>query len=383
MSRIKLRNLLNLTEQAPQPPPMGGDMAPAPAPAQPGMNAGQPEQPATPPTPDTSPEPEDPGEYDFTKDFRAFEDKKNKAEADAKKVLVDKMNERLLGKTIVANASRGYGQPKTDYTIKNVKKISVEFWYKDYVVIASDENDKKYFLTPGINIKIEQGAEQGAPEGSQPPTAGGQEEPEAETPSGGQESPNNGQPPIPSAETEPEAQGQGQPQQATQADAEPEQPVAPNQEAPQQTAAPTNGKPNSVPQEDPRLKKKKKMGVAENEENGGVRMESIPPEMVQQNLGNFFAEFLGLRKIDLTPYVRKAESSGRNTDGGYYTEYVLEIPKQLLGNNFDARDFSLEFRNYERNSGGPGQPFSRGNVDVQERGRFYTFRFSLSGGLDI
>ena len=57
------------------------------------------------------------------------------------------MNERILNKTIVANASRGYGQPKTDYTIKAIKKISVEFWYKDYVVIATDENDKKYFLT--------------------------------------------------------------------------------------------------------------------------------------------------------------------------------------------------------------------------------------------
>ena len=163
--RIKLRNLLNLTEQAPVAPPTGDPtMAPPATTAAPaGMNAGGMEEPETPPTPDTSPEPEDPNEYDFTKDFRAFEDKKNKAEADAKKVLMDKMNERLLGKTIIANSSRGYGQPKTDYTIKNVKKISVEFWYKDYVVIASDENDKKYFLTPGINIKIEQGEGEDVP----------------------------------------------------------------------------------------------------------------------------------------------------------------------------------------------------------------------------
>ena len=77
--RIKLRNLLNLTEQAPSAP---DPLSPTPAPIQPGMNAGGQDDQQTPPaTPDTSPEPEDPGEYDFTKDFRAFEDKKNKAEA--------------------------------------------------------------------------------------------------------------------------------------------------------------------------------------------------------------------------------------------------------------------------------------------------------------
>ena len=41
MSRIKLRNLLNLTEQAPQPPALGAG-APVPAPVAPpaGMGAG-------------------------------------------------------------------------------------------------------------------------------------------------------------------------------------------------------------------------------------------------------------------------------------------------------------------------------------------------------
>ena len=200
---------------------MGDPLAPAPAPVAPpqGMNAGGQDQQATPPpTPDTSPEPEDPGEYDFTKDFRAFEDKKNKAEADAKKVLLDKMNERLLSKTIVANASRGYGQPKTDYTIKAVKKVSVEFWYKDYVVIVADENDKKYFLTPGINIKIEG-------EGSAPAQAANNhlflvgsnhkqtKQPLANEP-GTQETPNGTHRPA----TEPEGEPQGVTPQTPEAD---------------------------------------------------------------------------------------------------------------------------------------------------------------------
>src|ERR1035438_2165874 len=104
MSRIKMKNLLSLTEQAPQSPlpdlgaPVAAPVAPPPA----GMDAGKPQQ-QPPETPETGPQPEDPGEYDFTKDFREFEDKKNKAEAEAKKVVLDKMNEKLLGKTVVAN----------------------------------------------------------------------------------------------------------------------------------------------------------------------------------------------------------------------------------------------------------------------------------------
>ncbi len=389
--RIKLRNLLNLTEQAPVAPSMGGDpLAPATAPVQPGMNAGQSEEPATPATPDTSPEPEDPGEYDFTKDFRAFEDKKNKAESDAKKVLMNKMNERLLGKTIVANASRGYGQPKTDYTINGVKKISVEFWYKDYVVIATDENDKKYFLTPGINIKIEQGAEQGAPTpGEEQPPVPGQEQPPAEPGAeAGQEAPNGGgggTSPAPGSE-------EPAPQQATQADTPTEEPVAPNAEAPQQVAAPSNAKPNTTPSQpakNPLLKKKKKLpphSVSEEiEEKDGIEdiNKSVDRNIVQRDLGNFLASWLNVRQLDIRPYIKSAKTSGRNEDGMYHSEYILEIPKQLFGNNFDARDFALDFRDNEYSSGGPGQPFSRGSVNTQSAGRFYIFRFSLSGGMDI
>lgn len=373
MSRIKLRSLLNLTEQAPQPPMpgLGGSMPQREPPA--GMNAGQPEAPApeAPPTPDASPEPEDPGEYDFTKDFRAFEDKKNKAEADAKKVLMDKMNKRLLGKTIVANASRGYGQPKTDYTIKGVKKISVEFWYKDYVVIAADENDKKYFLTPGINIKIESsepapGSEQPADAGQAPAGDGEAGQGAAEQPPTGQESPN-------SQPAEPEPQG-------VQPAAEPV--VPPQQEVPEKPAVPPQANPNAAPI-DPKKKKKLPLQkpVAENDESG-VRMKNIGPDVAQRDLGKFFSEWLNQR-YDITRFVRSAKASGKDESGMYHTEYILEIPKEVFGNTFDSRDFALEFRNAEYSSGGPGQAFSRGSVNVTSNGRFYTFKFSLSGGMDI
>lgn len=382
--RIKLKNLLNLTEQAPQ-PPMGGDPlaalgnpAPGAGPAQPNaMNAGgqdqqQPEQPAA---PETSPEPEDPSEYDFTRDFRAFEDKKNKAEADAKKMLLDKMNKRLLNKTIVANASRGYGQPKTDYTIKNLKKISVEFWYKDYVVIATDENDKKYFLTPGINIKIEGGSSEpaaGQPEDKSPAEDNGENQPTPQQPEG---EPQQGaqEPPAENPQTPPQSSAQPQAQQPQKPTEQPEVP-------------------EENPQQQPPKKKKKvvqqpmaenNVETAEDEDENELLTQQITPDIVQETLGQFFANWFNVRKFDVRPYIKQAKTAPSNEDGTWYMLIKLEMPKEMFGKTFDSRDFALEFRDAFSHSAGPGQEFSRANVNVQSTGRFYQIQFILSGGRDI
>ena len=359
MSRIKLKNLLNLTEQAPQ-PPMGDPLAPAAAPIAPplpGMNAGGQDQQQTPPaTPDTSPEPEDPGEYDFTKDFREFEDKKNKAEADAKKVLMDKMNERLLGKTIVANASRGYGQPKTDYTIKAVKKISVEFWYKDYVVIAADENDKKYFLTPGINIKIE-GSEP-AP-GSEPPAETGQEQPPVPNqPIGGQpddkEAPNGAAP----QQSPPQEPVSGEPQQGVkQQTPEPQskQPAVPPQpeEQPQQ----------EPPVEDPKKKKK------------------VPPvaEWVQEDLNKFLLEFMSddiknrNGKVNFIGYIQEVSKMLAEGLNSTKIKVKLLIPENHMV-NVDNREIKLAAVDAMRQKTHFGQ-YSKGSINVNKNGRYYLLEY--------
>jgi hypothetical protein len=370
---IKLKELLNVTEQAPQPP----QTAPVPAQSAP-TSAPTPQEPTPAATPDTAPSPEDPSEYDFTRDFRAFEDTKNKAEAAAKKKLLDKMNKMMLGKKVVANASRGYGQPKTDYTIDNVKKVSVEFWYKDWVVIVSDENDKKFFLTPGINIKIE--------------TGGAAVEPGAVEPAG-QEAPNEPpkapEPPAPEPPA-PEPEAPAEEPAAPEAPA-PEAP-APEPQAPQgQPAAPA--KPEQPPAAPAPLKKKKKIvpptPVAEEAGEEGLEGVNKPvdKDIVQQDIGRLFAEFTNNNRFDVRPFVKKAVTSGRDQDGMYHTEYELHIPADVLGKEFSylavRKDFELEFTNMERRSGGPGEPFSRGSVNIQSVGRIYIFKFSLSGGLDI
>lgn len=367
---IKLRELLNVTEQAPQPP----QSAPVPAPTQP-TSAPTPNEPAPQPTPDTAPTPEDPSEYDFTRDFRAFEDTKNKAEAAAKKKLLDKMNKMMLNKKIVANASRGYGQPKTDYTIESVKKVSVEFWYKDWVVIVSDENDKKFFLTPGINIKIEAGgaaAEPGAePAGepqadqapAEPPKQPEAPAPEPEAPAPEPEAPAaGGQPPAPEAPAEPAAQ-----------------PPAPEP----QPAAPDQPEQPNVP-----VKKKKKVvapaPVAEEAGDDEPELtQLLEKDDAQRDLARLFAAFTNQRMFDVKPFVTRARTSGRDQDGMYHTQYRLRIPVDVLGKDFDTKEFALFVKDEEYSSGGPGQPFSRGSVSIQPAGKTYIFTFDLSGGLDI
>lgn len=311
---IKLRNLLNLTEQAPQPP----QPAPVPAPTQPG-GAPDSEAPAPAPSGAEAPTPSDPSEYDFTKDFRAFEDTKNKAEAEAKKKLLDQMNEKILGKKVVANASRGYGQPKTDYTIEKVKKVSVEFWYKDWVVIVTDENDKKFFLTPGVNIKIEQaGPSPESPAQAQAPAPEGQPtEPAAPAPQGepGAEAAKIETPNGSAAKVEVPAEPQAQ---------EP----AP---APQQSAgeAPQQPGQEPVPNEQPALPPKKKK----------------KPAPVAEVVGKVLNEFTN------KPFEIK--------------EGVIEIPAKHFKQPFDTRDFMLEVK---------GELRSRsllGSVSIQKIGLNY------------
>jgi hypothetical protein len=374
MSRIKLKQLLNLTEQAPQ-PPMGDPLAPAPAPVAPpaGMNAGQPDQQTPSPAPSNSPEPEDPGEYDFTKDFRAFEDKKNKAEADAKKVLLDKMNERLLGKTIVANASRGYGQPKTDYTIKAVKKVSVEFWYKDYVVIVSDENDKKYFLTPGINIKIESEGSEPAP-GAEPqaPNAVGAEQPQADQnqsddAAGGQELPNGTSATTPQEEPEGEPQGvqpQATPEPAPAAQPKPQPQAEPNQPEAEPQAP-------QVPQTTPTppKKKKKQLPVA---------------EWVQSDLNKFLLEFMSNDiknkngQVNFVTYIK--ETSKMLSEGVDATKFKVKllIPENHMV-KVDGRDIKLAAVDAMRQKSHFGQ-YSKGSVDINKIGRYYLLEYTKEIG---
>lgn len=336
---IKLRSLIKLNEQGPSGAPAG---APVPLQTPPQTGIQPTEDPASiAPTPDTdnTPSPEDPGEYDWTKDFRAFEDAKNKAEAVAKKKLLDKMNKQLGGKKITVNASRGYGQPKTDYTVDKVKKISVEFWYKEWVAIITDENDKKYFLTPGVNIKIETGVDSESPQSDSAPQ---EPEPAQTGTEGGEEQPNDsvGTP----TEVPPPVGGEIPPVQPDN-----QQPVS-NVAEPQ---LPTQQ--SSVPEEP----KKKK------------RFAELAKEVVVQDLSSFLLEFLVNDNVDLIDYVKSVKSIVNESKSARVYRSRIEIPETHFVKYFDPRDLKLAAKESLWESGNIGGHFSRGSVDISKVGRMY------------
>lgn len=358
MSRILLKELLNLTEQAPQPPSV------PPVPATPGV--------ATPPSPiptqtpeapspeaDASPTPEDPGEYDFTKDFKTFESSIEKAKQAAKKKFLDRLNQFVKGKKVTVNASRGYGQPQKDYTIDQVNKASVDWYYNKNVVVLTDDNSKEYFLTPGINIKVEQAAP------AEPETPA--EKPEIEAPT---EPPKQQAPPA-----------QNEPASKLPTD-QPAAGVQPDAEVPSQTPAdqPEEPAPEQSPQQ-AMLKKKKKISAPVAEEKLSETSTSLDKNEVQKAVADLFADFIpdSRGQFDVRPYIKDAVSDDGGDDD-WRARYTIEIPVDVFGGSFEELEFKLEALDRLRHYSGPGQPFSRGGVDITRHGRYYIFKFWESGG---
>lgn len=135
---IRLKNLLEAGGQVPA--ATGGGNPP----------------PASTPTPPEEPQAgggESSTEYSPAFDFNDFETKLAQATETAKNNFQEKLLQKLGNKKVLIRASKGYGQPKKDYTI-NVTGASIDFYYERYVVILKDEKDKEYFLETGMKIKI-------------------------------------------------------------------------------------------------------------------------------------------------------------------------------------------------------------------------------------
>ena len=272
-----------------------------------------------------------------------------------------------MNKTIVANASRGYGQPKTDYTIENVKKISVEFWYKDYVVIATDQNDKKYFLTPGINIKIESEGSEPAPAGKEEPA--GEEIPPQNQPAGKEEEPNA---PSPEGGAAPGEQPPAEvPQEPTQEPA----PMSPEQ-PPQQAGKPQTTVVQPPQPEEPELKKKKK--------------KVVPPvaEWIQKDLNTFLLEFMSddvkneNGKVNFLPYIKETVKMLAEGKNATKVKCNLLIPENHMINHVDNREIKLAAVDSMRQQTHYGQ-YSKGSVGIVKNGRYYLLEYVKEIGWNI
>lgn len=110
--------------------------------------------------------------YDWTRDFDLFKNTLNSTTEQAKSKFEKALASKIMNKSVVVRASRGYKQPVKDYTISRVTGVNINDFYDDWVVVLKNENNKEHFLTAGYKIKIVGGGiapEPGAAETPQQP----------------------------------------------------------------------------------------------------------------------------------------------------------------------------------------------------------------------
>lgn len=110
-------------------------------------------------------------QYDSSKDVNAFRRRLSSAEVNISQKFSATLKEKLLGKNIEVQGSKGYGQFKTKYALK-VVDVKIEDWYgkDDYQLIITGEDKKQYFVDVTVPIKILDSVGKSQPAPSQPVT---------------------------------------------------------------------------------------------------------------------------------------------------------------------------------------------------------------------
>lgn len=135
--------------------------------------------------------------YDLGKDFALFRRSVDGSFEQIKTKFEQIIGSKLVGKRVRARASRGFKQYVKDYEF-DVTKITLDDYYDNYVVVASDNTTpkpKEYFLKPGFKVTI-----LGQATGQPSPQKGGKPEqdeapPAQPQPTVTQQTPNN-EPPV-------------------------------------------------------------------------------------------------------------------------------------------------------------------------------------------
>lgn len=94
--------------------------------------------------------------YDLGKDFALFRRSIDGSFEQIKTKFEQIIGSKLIGKRVRARASRGFKQYVKDYEF-DVMKITLDDYYDNYVVVASDNTTpkpKEYFLKPGFKVTI-------------------------------------------------------------------------------------------------------------------------------------------------------------------------------------------------------------------------------------
>ena len=277
--------------------------------------------------------------YDVGTEKNEFESAVATATEGAKKKFEDSMKKKVIGQKVKVRASRGQpGQPEKDYVLEKVSAVSVDWYWKQYVVVFKDEKNKEFFLKPGFKVEVLTATQPGAAPTSQTPA----------------------EPPAP-AQAKAPAPAQA-PRGATV------------------TAPLPAGQKNAI-----------KPPVAE----GGEEHE-YKKEWAAQIVGEILFKFLSPQKQAdpavqnnptraVLPYIKSSKWVSSPGDGtsADHAEWVLEIPAEDMDPAVDVQEMKLEFNNELRGSSGAGGQYSRGGADIERVGRFYRFTIDYITGQDV
>lgn len=92
--------------------------------------------------------------YDWTREFDTFKTTLDSATESAKSRFEKSLSGKIVNKSVLVRASKGYKQPVKDYTLKRVTGVNINDFYNDWVVVIKNEFNKEYFLTAGYKIKV-------------------------------------------------------------------------------------------------------------------------------------------------------------------------------------------------------------------------------------
>lgn len=323
--------------------------------------------------------------YDVGTEKNSFESSVASATEQAKKKFEDSMKQKVLGQKVKVRASRGQpGQPEKDYVIDKVSSASIDWYWKQYVVVFKDDKNKEYFLKPGFKVEVLSAAGQPGEKPTQqtPQEPTKQAAPPAQPPGGADKAakPSTAAPPQPAgaekATRPPVAETDGTGEWKIQGSEPGEIYVLRDGDQ--------MGGPFESEEEAKDWMSDKQQQLPENQ----AAVDEESKKMAAETLGSVLYEFLSPKKQRIAdeqgpnrvilPYIK---STKWVTEGKNNAQWVLEIPAEDMSPDLDTKALQLAITDGMRSSGGPGRPYTRGYGDVQRIGRLYRIPIEYSVGL--
>jgi len=334
--------------------------------------------------------------YDVGTEKNSFEASVASATEAAKKKFEESMKQKVVGQKVKCRASRGQpGQPEKDYVIEKVSAASIDWYWKQYVVVFKDEKNKEYFLKPGFKVEVLTAAQPGQQPTNQTPA-------EPKTPAAAPQAPKAPAAPKANAPTQVTPQAAGM-KNATKAPvAEDRDPWEIKGTEPGEIYVLRDGDQMGGPFESEEEAKDwmydKQQQLPESQAPVAEAHQEYKKEWAAQIIGEILFKFLSPQKqadpnvqrnptAAVLPYIKSSKWVGdENGDpgDGDHAQWILEIPVEDLAPDVDLQDLKLEFSSELRSSAGEaGGQYSRGYADAEKIGRLYRITIDYTVGLDV